>query len=80
MHDTVGLGFVRAFIHAVIVKIVAILDCSADELLGPRKRKATTGSRDRWILWILQQLELLSRRDQEALLRVIDVFLSVRLR
>jgi len=60
----------------LIVELAKILDCSADELLGVRERKATTGRINRRVLQRLQHFELLSTRDQKALLRVIDAFLS----
>jgi transcriptional regulator with XRE-family HTH domain len=60
----------------LIIRLTEILDCSADELLGLQERKATTGSGNRRMLRRLQQFELLSKRDQEALLRIFDAFLS----
>jgi hypothetical protein len=60
----------------LIVKIAEILDCSTDELLGRRERKATAGSGNRRMLRRVQQFELLSKRDQEALLRIFDALLS----
>lgn len=60
----------------LIVRLAEILDCSADELLGLQERKAATGSGNRRILRRLQRIEALSKRDQEALLRTIDAFLS----
>ena len=60
----------------LIVKLAEILDCSADELLGLRERRATTNGGNRWILRRLPQIELLSKGDQEALRRTIDAFLS----
>ena len=53
-----------------------ILDCSADALLGLRERKATIGSVNRRFLRRVRQFGLLSKRNQEALLRTIDAFLS----
>lgn len=60
----------------LIVKLAELLDCSADELLGLQQRKAATGGGNRRMLRRLQQLDLLPKRDQEALLRTIDAFLS----
>jgi transcriptional regulator with XRE-family HTH domain len=60
----------------LIVKLAEILDCSADELLGLRERKATPNGGSRWLLRRLPQIELLSKRDQEALRITIDAFLS----
>jgi len=52
------------------------MNCLADELLGLRERKSATGGGNRRMLPLLQQIELLPKRDQEALLRTIDAFLS----
>lgn len=60
----------------LIVRLAEILDCSADELLGLQERKAATGSGNRRMLRRLQQIDQLPKRDQEALLRTIDAFLS----
>jgi transcriptional regulator with XRE-family HTH domain len=60
----------------LIVKLAEILDCSADEILGLRERKTTAGGNNRRMLRRLQQIDLLPKRDQEALLRTIDAFLS----
>ena len=60
----------------LIVKLAEILNCSADELLGLQQRQTVTGSGNRRLLRRLQQLDLLPKRDQEALLRTIDAFLS----
>lgn len=61
----------------LIVKLAEILDCSADELLGLQPRQTlTNGGGNRRLLRRLQQLDLLPKRDQEALLRTLDAFLS----
>jgi transcriptional regulator with XRE-family HTH domain len=60
----------------LIVKLAEILNCSADELLGLQARQTATGGGNRRLLRRLQQLDLLPKRDQEALLRTIDAFLS----
>ena len=60
----------------LIVKLAEILGCSADELLGLQQRQTVTGGGNRRLLRRLQQLDLLPKRDQEALLRTIDAFLS----
>src|SRR5262245_31111584 len=49
----------------LIVKLAEILDCSTDELLGRRERKATAGSSNRRMLRRMQQIELLPKRDRE---------------
>ena len=60
----------------LILKLAEILDCSTDELLGRRERKATAGSGNRRLLRMAQKFKLLPKRDQEALLRMIDALLS----
>jgi len=60
----------------LIVELAEILDCSADELLGLRERKATASGSNPRMIRRMQRINLLSKRDQEALLRVIDAFLS----
>jgi transcriptional regulator with XRE-family HTH domain len=60
----------------LIVRMAEILDCSADEILGLRERETATGATNRRVLRRIQQIDLLPRRDQEALLRTIDAFLS----
>jgi transcriptional regulator with XRE-family HTH domain len=60
----------------LIVKMAEILDCSADEILGLQAKKAATGATNRRVLRRIQQIDLLPKRDQEALLRTIDAFLS----
>jgi transcriptional regulator with XRE-family HTH domain len=60
----------------LIVKLAGILNCSADEILGMQERKTPTGGNNRRMLRRLQQIDLLPKRDQEALLRTIDAFLS----
>jgi len=59
----------------LIVKLREILDCSADELLGLQERKAA-GVGNLRMSRMLRQIELLSKRDQEALRRTIDAFIS----
>jgi len=65
--------------HAdMIVRFAVALEVTADELLGmqlPKKKQATGNRR---FLRRLQQVEKLPKRDQDALLRTIDAFLSAR--
>ena len=61
----------------MVVRFAQALDVSSDELLGlsktaPLKEKPPA----RRVLRRLQQIEALSKRDQEALLRTIDAYLS----
>jgi transcriptional regulator with XRE-family HTH domain len=63
----------------LILELTAILDVTADELLG---RPGETDSRDssrarnRRLMRRLQRVEALSKRDQDALMRTIDAFLT----
>ncbi len=59
----------------LIVELTKILDVSADQLLGLKETKNGTVKNGR-LLRKLQQLELLPRRDQQALMRTIEAFLQ----
>ena len=61
--------------HVILATLAKALQVSSDELLGLR---TTTGSPplNRRFLRRLQAIETLPRRDQEALLRTIDAFLT----
>ena len=61
----------------LIVELARILGVSADEILGLKTPGRSNGAiRSRRLLCQVQQLEKLSKRDQQALLRTIDAFLS----
>jgi transcriptional regulator with XRE-family HTH domain len=63
----------------VVVQIARIVGVSTDELLGLKDAasKATSRSpRSRRLYRRLQDIEKLPRRDQQALLRTIEAFLS----
>jgi transcriptional regulator with XRE-family HTH domain len=61
----------------VVVAIAKVLDASADELLGlKREPRGTAGLRNRRLSRRLQAIDALPKRDQEALLRTIDAFIS----
>lgn len=60
----------------LILKLTDILKVSADELLGLREPKLTRSVKNRRLARRLEEIERLPRRDQEALLRTIDAFLS----
>ncbi len=62
----------------VVVKIAAILGVSTDELLGLKETagKAAASPKNRRLYRRLQDIEKLPRRDQQALLRTIEAFLS----
>lgn len=64
----------------VVVQIARILDASTDELLGikaaARPASTTTQIKNRRLYRRMQQIEQLPRRDQDALLRTIEAFIS----
>lgn len=64
--------------HAdMLIRFALALDVSADELLGlKRAAKAGASPGSRKFLRRLQQMQKLPKRDQDALLRTIDAFLS----
>jgi transcriptional regulator with XRE-family HTH domain len=61
----------------VVVELASVLKVSADELLGIDTVAASTkGIQNRRLNRRLQAIEQLPKRDQEALLRTIDAFVS----
>lgn len=61
----------------LIMQLIGILNISADELLGVAKAPAsTTPIKNRRLYRQLQSIDKLPKRDQQALLRTIDAFLS----
>ena len=61
----------------LILQLTRILGVSADQLLGAEKSEKRNGSiKNRKLLRQVQALDKLSKRDQQALLRTIDLFLS----
>jgi transcriptional regulator with XRE-family HTH domain len=60
----------------LIVELARLLGVSADELLGLEEPRGNGAVKNRQILRRLQQLDRLPKRDQQALLRTIDAFLS----
>ncbi len=60
----------------MIVRFALALDVSADEILGLAKPKPNGTTKNRRFLRRLQQIDRLPKRDQDALLRTIDAFLS----
>jgi transcriptional regulator with XRE-family HTH domain len=62
----------------VVVQIATILGVSTDELLGLKEvaAKGATSPKNRRLYRRLQDIEKLPRRDQQALLRTIEAFLS----
>ena len=61
----------------VVVAIAKILAVSTDELLGlKREARSSGGVKNRRLSRRLQAIDALPKRDQEALLRTIDAFIS----
>ncbi len=62
----------------VVVEIATILGVSTDELLGLKEAPTKTASspKNRRLFRRLQDIEKLPRRDQQALLRTIEAFLT----
>ncbi|MFC1641671.1 helix-turn-helix domain-containing protein [Myxococcota bacterium] len=61
-----------------LVRIAAALQVSADEILGLAAPAKNGTPLNRRFLRRLQAVDKLPKRDQEALLRTIDAFLSAR--
>ena len=62
----------------VVARFAVALDVSTDELLGTAKPKKLTPTVNRRFLRRFQAVDQLPKRDQDALLRTIDAFLSAR--
>lgn len=62
----------------VVMQIAEILDASTDELLGMKAQASRSdgGIKNRRLYRRMQEIEKLPRRDQEALLRTIEAFIS----
>jgi transcriptional regulator with XRE-family HTH domain len=60
----------------VVIQLAAILQVSADELLGLKGSDTAKGIQNRRLNRRLAAIEKLGKRDQEALLRTIDAFVS----
>lgn len=60
----------------VVIQLAAVLNVSSDELLGLKGSDATKGIQNRRLSRRLVAIEKLNKRDQEALLRTIDAFVS----
>lgn len=59
----------------ILVKMARVLECSTDELLGlTTTTRVDTSISRRWAKR-LRDIDSLSKRDQDALLRTIDAFL-----
>ena len=61
----------------IVGKIAQVLEVTSDELLGLRREVRSTGNvKNRRLSRRLQAIDALPKRDQEALLRTIDAFIS----
>jgi len=61
----------------LIARVAEILSVSADEILGLEAKAQKKGAvANRRLLRRIQQIDNLPKRDQEALLRTIDAFIS----
>lgn len=62
----------------VVAQVAGILAASTDELLGMQTPAARSGNsiKHRRLYRRMQEIEKLPRRDQEALLRTIEAFIS----
>ena len=60
----------------VVARFAVALGLSTDELLGLKAPKRNGATKNRRFLRRIQQIESLPKRDQEALLRTIDAFLT----
>lgn len=61
----------------IVGEIAQILEVTSDELLGLKREARSTGSvKNRRLSRRLQAIDALPKRDQEALLRTIDAFIS----
>lgn len=71
-NDVIGLDSAR------IVQLAQVLGVSADEILGLEKAASASsaGIGNRRLYRQLQSIDRLPKRDQEALFRTIDAFLS----
>lgn len=61
-----------------LIKIAEVLNVSLDNLLGRTREKTSSAALDRRFLRRLHLMKTLPKRDQDALLRTIDAFLSAR--
>jgi len=60
----------------LLVRLARILKVSADEILGLEKSSPPRPSQDRRLRRRLQDIDKLSRRDRDALMRTLDAFLA----
>jgi transcriptional regulator with XRE-family HTH domain len=83
--DTLGVsqpvysGYERGELRVhgeLLASLAGILKVSADEILGLEKSPPSRAPRDRRLLRRLQDVDKLSKRDREALMRTLDAFLN----
>jgi transcriptional regulator with XRE-family HTH domain len=61
---------------ALLAGFARVLHASADEILGLEKPKRNGAVRDRRLLRLIQEIETLSRRDKDAILKTIRHYLK----
>lgn len=61
---------------ALLAGFARVLRASADEILGLEKPKRNGAVRDRRLLRLIQEIETLSRRDKDAILKTIRHYLK----
>lgn len=66
---------VRGLTVQQVAKLASILGASLDDILGPGSRKSNGTLKDRRFLRRFEKIERLSKRDKQALLKNIDMFL-----
>jgi transcriptional regulator with XRE-family HTH domain len=60
----------------LLLKLARSLKVSADEILGLEASRPSRAPRNRRLLRRLQDLDRLSKRDRDALMRTLDAFLA----
>jgi len=60
----------------MLIRFTKALGVSADEILGIQTKPSNGSVKNRRLLRRLKQIDKLSKRDQEALLRTVDAFLA----
>ena len=58
------------------IRFAKVLDVSTDELLGLETKEKNDFVKNRRVVRRLHQIDQLSKRDQEAVIRTIDAFLT----
>ena len=67
------LGNVRMH-GGLIAAFAQILDATSDEILGIEPKRRSSGTNDRRVIRLLQDINVLSKRERDALLKTIAHF------